>query len=168
MSQLHNVTLALELLKDEGLLDYPINPEGERVVHVGAAVSGDSLCRGVLLLGMGTSHDGGAVPTASAHPTGGGGLGRGHRGLGTLGQAVQTDETLRNYVWGGTARGVQGRTGWVEAGARPCDGSGDSGLGRPVVLFDAGFSRDIPCPKKPLGSRRSGTVVTPLLALAED
>ncbi|XP_034499583.1 gamma-parvin [Ailuropoda melanoleuca] len=27
LSQLHNVTLALELLKDEGLLDYPINPE---------------------------------------------------------------------------------------------------------------------------------------------
>ncbi|XP_049481698.1 gamma-parvin-like [Panthera uncia] len=27
LSQLHNVTLALELLKDEGLLSYPINPE---------------------------------------------------------------------------------------------------------------------------------------------
>ncbi|XP_023590378.1 gamma-parvin isoform X1 [Trichechus manatus latirostris] len=26
---LHNVTLALELLKDEGLLNYPINPEGQ-------------------------------------------------------------------------------------------------------------------------------------------
>lgn len=118
MSQLHNVTLALELLKDEGLLDYPINPEGEHVVRVGAAVSGDSLCRGVLLLGMGASHDGGAVPIASAHPAVGGGLGRGHRGLGTLGQAVQTDETLRNYGGGGTAREVQGRTGWVEEGSR--------------------------------------------------
>ncbi|MEJ1271419.1 parvin beta [Cricetulus griseus] len=28
-TQLHNVTLALELLKDEGLLNHPINPEGE-------------------------------------------------------------------------------------------------------------------------------------------
>lgn len=27
LSQLHNVTLALELLKDEGLLNYPIDPK---------------------------------------------------------------------------------------------------------------------------------------------
>lgn len=26
---MHNVTLALELLKDEGLLTYPVSPEGE-------------------------------------------------------------------------------------------------------------------------------------------
>lgn len=30
--QLHNVTLALELLKDHGLLHHPINPEGESSV----------------------------------------------------------------------------------------------------------------------------------------
>lgn len=129
MSQLHNVTLALELLKDEGLLDYPINPEGEHVVRVGAAVSGDSLCRGVLLLGMGASHDGGAVPIASAHPAVGGGLGRGHRGLGTLGQAVQTDETLRNYGGGAPQERCRGGLGGWRRGAGPCDGSRDSGLG---------------------------------------
>ncbi|XP_029809886.1 gamma-parvin isoform X3 [Suricata suricatta] len=34
---LHNVTLALELLKDEGLLSYPLNPEGERAALGGGA-----------------------------------------------------------------------------------------------------------------------------------
>lgn len=36
LSQLHNVTLALELLKDEGLLKYPVSPEGECGAHVGS------------------------------------------------------------------------------------------------------------------------------------
>lgn len=43
LSQLHNVTLALDLLKDEGLLTYPVNPEGECAAHVGVVASGDSL-----------------------------------------------------------------------------------------------------------------------------
>lgn len=42
LSQLHNVTLALELLKDEGLLSYPLNPEGEHAPQGdGAVVAGD-------------------------------------------------------------------------------------------------------------------------------
>ena len=32
---MHNVTLALELLKNEGLLDYPVSPEGECSARVG-------------------------------------------------------------------------------------------------------------------------------------
>lgn len=70
MSQLHNVTLALELLKDEGLLNYPIDPKGECVAPVGAVESGDASVGVGLLLGRGVPTMGGAAPTASTPPRG--------------------------------------------------------------------------------------------------
>lgn len=70
LSQLHNVTLALELLKDEGLLNYPIDPKGECVAPVGAVESGDASVGVGLLLGRGVPTMGGAAPTASTPPRG--------------------------------------------------------------------------------------------------
>ena len=117
-SQLHNVTLALELLKDEGLLDYPVDPKGERGVPVGAAVSGTASVGVVLLGGVGDSHDGECC-APSFHPAHWRrGPGGGAQGAGDLGVGCPDGRDLEELYVGGSARRVQGRTGWDTEGGR--------------------------------------------------
>ena len=134
LSQLHNVTLALELLKDEGLLSYPINPEGEGAARGGAAVSGDSMwpCgplawHGRHQVSSGTSYEGVRCPQLPPAPVGEGSQGEETGDWGPWGR-------LSRQVWGAPGcRGGAGRPGHVRVlGLRPGGTSCPAGQGFPT------------------------------------